>query len=76
MFRIQSFKIFIYLFKCIIVVHGLSSAAKYGILVPQPGIESMFPALTGGFLTSRPPGKFLQLYLTSRQYEETGKCEP
>ena len=25
--------------------------------LPRPGIESMSPALAGGFLTTRPPGK-------------------
>ena len=28
-----------------------------GILVPQPGIEPMTPALQGRFLTTGPPGK-------------------
>jgi len=25
--------------------------------LPGPGIEPMFPALSGGFLTTRPPGQ-------------------
>ena len=29
----------------------------YGILVPQPGIKPMSPALQGEFLTTEPPGK-------------------
>ena len=28
-----------------------------GILVPQPGIEPVSPAMAGGFLTTVPPGK-------------------
>ena len=28
-----------------------------GVLVPQPGMEPMSPALQGGFLTIEPPGK-------------------
>ena len=28
-----------------------------GILVPQPGMEPVYPALEGGFLTTGPPGK-------------------
>ena len=33
-----------------------------GILVPQPGIEPVTPALQGGFLTTGPPEKFLAYY--------------
>ena len=32
-----------------------------GILVPQPGIEPVSPALEGGFLTAGPPEKSLVL---------------
>ena len=32
-----------------------------GILVPQPGTESVSPALEGGFLTTGPPGMSLFL---------------
>jgi len=28
-----------------------------GILIPQPGMEPMFPALQGRFLTTEPLGK-------------------
>ena len=28
--------------------------------VPDPGMESAFPALAGGFLTTKPPGKPLK----------------
>ena len=37
--------------------HRLSSSLACGILVPQPGIEPVFPALQGGILTTGPPGK-------------------
>ena len=39
----------------VVMMHGLSCPAARGILVPQPGIEPMSPALAGGFLTTRPP---------------------
>ena len=35
----------------------------YGILVPQPGIEPTSPALQSEFLTTRPPGKSLFIFL-------------
>ena len=35
----------------------LSYPAARGILLPRPGIEPMYPALEGGFLTTGPPGK-------------------
>ena len=41
----------------LVAVCGLSSATAYGILVPQPGIKLMSPALEGGFLTMGLPGK-------------------
>ena len=39
------------------MAHRLSCPAECGILVPQPGIEPMSPALEGGFFMSGPPGK-------------------
>ena len=39
----------------------LSFPKACGILVPQPGIKPVFPALAGGFLTTGPPGKSLML---------------
>ena len=51
----------------LVVVPGLSSVAlrlscfvPCRILVPQPGLEPMSPALQGGFLTTGPPGKSLR----------------
>ena len=44
----------IYLF---LAVLGLSCPEAYGILVSQPGTESVSPALEGEFLTAEPPGK-------------------
>ena len=38
-------------------VSGLSCFEACGILVPQPGIEPVSPALPGRFLTTGPPGK-------------------
>ena len=36
---------------------GLVAPRHVGILVPQPGIEPVSPALEGGFLTTGPPGR-------------------
>ena len=33
--------------------------------LPGPGLEPMFPALAGGFLTTAPPGKSLKLFFKS-----------
>ena len=41
----------------LIVVPGFSCSTAYGILLSPLGIEPMFPALQGGFLTTGPPGK-------------------
>ena len=51
----------------LIVEHGLSSCgARVRLLhgmwdLPGPGIELMSPALADGFLTTGPPGKFLNM---------------
>ena len=42
---------------CLVVAHRLSCPVACGILVPQPGIKPMSPALQGRFLTTEPPGK-------------------
>ena len=39
------------------------SVAACGILVPRPGMEPVFPALAGRFLTPGPPGKSLDFIL-------------
>ena len=36
--------------------------------LPEPGLEPVPPALTGGFLTTVPPGKHLTLFKTSSWY--------
>ena len=41
----------------------LAARAAYENLVPQPGIEPMSPALKGGILTTRQPGKFLAIFV-------------
>ena len=46
----------------LVAVRGLSSPAACGILIPQPGIEFMSPALEGRFLNTAPPGKSLTPY--------------
>ena len=53
-------KIFVYLFRLpwvFIVARGLNCPIACGILVPQPGIKPVSPALEGRFLTTGPPGK-------------------
>ena len=55
-----------FLFRCmtsLLVVRGFSCSMAYGILVPQPGIEPTSPALQSEFLTTRPPGKSLFIFL-------------
>ena len=46
-----------------VVVHWLSWPAAFGILVPGPGIEPVFPTLAGRFLATWPPGKSPKLHL-------------
>ena len=46
-----------------VVALGLSCPMACGILVPLPGIESVSPALAGGFITAGPPGKSLLPFL-------------
>ena len=49
----------------VVAASGLSSRATRAYLpfcmwnLPAPGVEPVFPALAGGFLTTEPPGKFL-----------------
>ena len=40
----------------LIAAHGLSCPAAFGILVLQPGIEPISPALEGEFFTTGPRG--------------------
>ena len=46
----------------LVVVCGISRSMACGILIPQPGIEPVYPALQGGILTAGPPGKSLSLF--------------
>ena len=48
---------------------GLSHSVACGILVPQPGIEPMSPALQGGFLTTGPPGRSLLCFIEKLCHE-------
>ena len=54
----------------LVVVCGLTCPTACGILVPQPGIEPMSPALEGGFLTTGPPGKSQNNVLLIRKLSE------
>ena len=38
-------------------MQGFSCSVAYGVLVPQPGIKPVSPALQGRFFTTGPPGK-------------------
>ena len=42
--------------------------------LPGPGLEPVFPALTGGFLTTAPPGKSLNVsvFMNSRKIQTPG----
>ena len=44
------------------VVRQLSCSTTCGILVPQPGIKPVSPALESRFLTTGPPGKSLHCF--------------
>ena len=48
---------FIWLCQVLATAWGLHCSTTCGILVPWPGIKPASPALEGGFLTTRPPGK-------------------
>jgi len=43
----------------LVAVQGVSCPAACGVVVSLPGIEPVFPALEGGFLTAGPPGNSL-----------------
>ena len=45
----------------IVMAYRLSCPMACG-LFPDPGIEPVFPALAGGFLTTEPPGKALAIF--------------
>ena len=47
-------------------VHELSYPLAWGLLVPQPGIKPVTPALQGEFLATGPPGKSLKQVLDHR----------
>ena len=47
----------------VVAAHGLSCPMACGILVPQPGIKPMSPALEGRFLTTELPRKYQLLLL-------------
>ena len=41
----------------LVAIHGLSCLMACGVLALRPGIEPVFPALEGGFLTTGASGK-------------------
>ena len=51
-----------------VVVHGLSGSVACGILVPQPGVKPVSPALQGRFLTTGPPEKSQQIKIELLMY--------
>ena len=58
---------FLVVARMIFMAHRLSCPAECGILVPQPGIEPMSPAVQGTYLTAGPPGKSHTLPSLRRQ---------
>ena len=52
----------------VVVALGLSCPEICGILVPQPGMKPMSPALEGRILTTGPPGKSWHMLLKVRMY--------
>ena len=52
----------------------LSCPEARGILVPQPGIEPISPALESRFLTTRPPGKFLNIFFFFKRKSYNDPC--
>ena len=56
----------------LVVVHGLSCSTACGILVPQPGIEPVSPALQGRFLPLDHQGSpHIEPLVWERQISET-----
>ena len=47
----------------VVAAHGLSCSEACGILVPLPGIKPTSPGFQDSFLTSRPQGNSLKVYL-------------
>ena len=47
----------------VVVARGLSCPTACGILVPQPEIEPVSPALEGRFFTTGPPGKSYFMFI-------------
>ena len=61
-----------------VVERRLSGPRASGILVPWPGIEPMFPALEGRFLTTGPPGKSpcISFLSTRKVFQEASGWSP
>ena len=51
------------------IARRLSCSMACGLLVPPPGIERVFPALEGRFLTTGQPGKSLHRFLIKIEIE-------
>ena len=45
----------------VVAVHGFSCSGKWGL--PTPGTEAMSRKLAGGFFSTKPPGKPLNLVI-------------
>ena len=58
----------------LVAVPGLRCPEACGILVPQPGIEPVSPALEGQFLTPGSPGKCLYHMLIKHLLESFSVC--
>ena len=55
----------------LLVVLGFSCSKAWGILVPQPGIKTMSPALEGRFLITGLPGKSLRVIINLKFYTKS-----
>ena len=58
----------------VVMKRRLSCSVACGILIPQPGIEPMSPALPSGFSTTGPPGKSLLVTGLSHTLHPIGLC--
>ena len=65
--------ILFFLLSSVVAACRLSCSEACGILVPQPGIDPLFPELQGGFLSTRSPGKSQEktFFLIKIEYNES-----
>ena len=49
----------------VVAMHRLSCSGAYGIIIPWPEVEPVFPALRGRFFITGPPGRFQERVLSA-----------